>query len=88
MRSIAEFFAKIQNRQAQELFGRKFVADAIQKVLNMEIKAENITLKNGKATISGLSSTAKSQFFIKKNAILKEIASSNPTRPVTDLILR
>lgn len=83
MKSIGEFFSKIQNRHAKELFWRKVAADAVNRLMKTDIKSENVSFKSDKIHIKGLSQTAKSQFFIKKESIITEIKKDFQTQFIT-----
>lgn len=85
MRSIGEFFARIQNKQAQEILLRQNIQDVLKKVVGLEVPAEGISFKGGTIYFGGLSQTAKTQLFLKKNAVLAEIAASVLGRSVKDI---
>lgn len=75
MRSIGEFFAKIQNARAREVMARSAICEAVKKAAGADIEPVAVSFKGGTAVISGLSSSAKAQLHIKKQAILSEIAA-------------
>lgn len=85
MRSIAEFFSRIQNKQARELFIFKVVQEAVKKHAGIDLDLASISFKAGTAMIRGLGQTAKSQIFTKKPLILGEIAGQPTSRLVSDI---
>ncbi len=85
MRSIGEFFAKIQKVQTAKLFAYKAAADSIKKAAGIEIKISSIAFKGRHLVLKGLSSGEKSHIFMKKSAILKEIEGQKLSRIVEDI---
>lgn len=85
MKSIGEFFAKIQGRQAQKILIYKIVQEAVNKQVNVDLDLAAVSFKAKSVVIKGLSQTAKNQLFIKKPAILKEINSRSAPRIVEDM---
>lgn len=84
MRSIGEFFAKIQNARAREVLARSTVCEAVKKAAGVDIGPAAVGFKGSTAVISGLSSTAKAQAHIKKQAILALIAA----HPIAGRVVR
>jgi len=75
MRSISEFFSKIQNRHAKGLFAIKSVQDSIKARAGVDVEASSVSFKGRVIALRGLSQSAKSQIYIKKSAILADISS-------------
>lgn len=73
MRNIGEFFRKIQNRQAASFFLQKIVSEVLKDVANIEVSENNVVISRSEIILKGISQSAKSEIFIKKEKILKEI---------------
>ena len=87
MKSIGEFFSNIQNRHAQEMFLRTVVQQVLKRVANVDSNIKDISFKAGAVILKKISPTAKSQLFLKKQAILREIAIQAPGKRIADLKL-
>lgn len=87
MKSIGEFFSNIQNRHAQEVFLRTIIQQVLKKIADVDVGVSDVSLKSGTVTIKRISPTAKSFIFLKKQAILREIAIQVPGKRITDLKL-
>lgn len=85
MRSIGEFFSRIQNVQAAKLFAYKVVADSIKKAAGIDLKISGIAFKGRHLVLRGLSSVEKSHIFMKRSAILKEIEMQKLSRVIEDI---
>ncbi len=85
MLKIADFFKRIQNKHSQELFIRSTIQASIKKYTKVELPIESISLKSGIVSLKGISQTARSQVFIKKQAIIEELNSTQTIRIVTDI---
>ncbi|HEX7724295.1 MAG TPA: hypothetical protein VF438_00975 [Candidatus Paceibacterota bacterium] len=85
MKSIGDLFARIKNVQAKELFMRAAVQQALKKAANIDCDTKDISFKNFSVQIKNASQTAKTQLFLKKAAILKEIALQSPGRTISDI---
>ncbi len=85
MRSIGDLFARIKNIQTKEVFARTAVQQALKKAANIDCRVEDISFKNFSVHIQNMSQTAKTQLFMKKGAILKEIALQSPGRTISDI---
>lgn len=85
MKGIAELFARIKNVQAKEVFMRTAVQQALKKAANIDCVVDDISFKGAVVQIKNMSQTAKSQLFMKKGAVLKEIALQSPGRAISDI---
>lgn len=85
MLNIGQFFKKIQNKHTKELFIRSVVKDVIQKYVGVEVPVESISFKSDTVVLQGVSQTAKSQIFIKKQAIVQEVNSKQNIRRIVDV---
>ncbi len=85
MIGIGEFFKKIRDVRAKEVMARSAVRDAIKKHTAAEVPVEHISFRAGAAILGGLSQAARSAIFVKKPAILEEIARLPGARAVTDI---
>lgn len=84
MQGIGEFFKKIQNARAGEIMARTAVKDAIKRHAGADVPIEQISFKAGVATLMNVSQAARSAIFVKKPAILSELAESH-SRRITDI---
>jgi len=73
MRSIGEFFKRIKNTQASGFFLQSAIGEIVKKITNVNIPPESIKISSSKVILNGISQTARSEIFIKREAILKEI---------------
>jgi len=85
MKSISEFFAKVQGRQMKELLARQSVQEALKKAISADVPIEDISLKSYDLRIRGLSQSAKTAVYIKKAAILKEANERLAPRVIRDV---
>ncbi|MEA2715048.1 MAG: hypothetical protein QOG91_76 [Candidatus Parcubacteria bacterium] len=85
MIGIREFFKKISDARAREVMVRTAVRDAIKKHAAAEVPVEHISFRAGIAILGGVSQAARSTIFVKKPAILEEIAQLQGIRAVTDI---
>ncbi len=72
MKSVGNFLDKFRNRAVKEIQNRDIIVNIIKKISNIEINIKNIEISNGILKIK-LSSIEKSEIFLKKDQILKEI---------------
>jgi hypothetical protein len=86
MLKIADLFKKIQNRQSKELFLRSVIKDTIYKHTQISVPVESIIIKSDTLSINDLSQTAKSQIFIKREAIIKDINMAQTIRTISNII--
>ncbi|MDB5238830.1 MAG: hypothetical protein JWO00_165 [Candidatus Parcubacteria bacterium] len=82
MKSIGEFFARIRNKQTDEIRLRLSVQEIIEKYAKTKLPFDAISFSIKTISIKGLSQGAKSAIFIKKPVILKELAEKVPNRPI------
>jgi hypothetical protein len=85
MLNIGQFFKKIQNRQTKELFARTAAKEAIQEQSGVVVRVEDMSFKAGALVLKGLSQGARSQIFIKKQAILEQIRAKQQIKVITDI---
>jgi hypothetical protein len=85
MKSIGDLFARIKNLQANEVFVRTAVQQALKKAANIDCALGDISFKGFSVQIKNVSQTAKAQLFLKKSAVLKEIALQTPGRTISDI---
>ena len=72
MKNIGRFFDKFRNRAVKEIYIRDSIVKIIKDILNIDIDIKDINISLGILKIK-LSSTEKSEIFIKKEQILKKI---------------
>ncbi len=82
--NIGEFLKKIQNSRSKELVFHAAVQEAIKKFVSIEVPQEAIKFRSGVITIQGISQSAKSAIFIKKEAILEEVNKNQQIYTVKD----
>lgn len=85
MLNISQFFKKIQGKYNQEILLRSTIKEVIRSQSGVDVPLESINYKNGLVTLAGLTQTARSQVFIKKQAIIEQINSRQNTKTVTDI---
>jgi len=73
MRGIGEFFKRIQNTRASGFFLQSAIVDIVKKITNISISPESIKISSSKVILNGISQAARSEIFIKRESILKEI---------------
>jgi hypothetical protein len=85
MKSIGDLFARIKNLQTKEVFLRTAIQQALKKAANIDCAVGDVSFKGSSVVVKNVSQTAKSQMFMKKGAILKEIALQIPDRTISDI---
>jgi hypothetical protein len=73
MYNIGDFFKRIQNARAGSYILQQIIVDAVKKVTGIEVLPANVTIKSTTVTLGGISQAARSEIFIKREAILKGI---------------
>jgi hypothetical protein len=87
MKSIGEFFARIRNKQMDELRLRLAIQEIIEKYAKVKPAFDDISFSIKTVSIKGLSQAAKSHLFVKKIAILKEIEEKVPVKKIENIRL-
>ena len=85
MFNIKDFFKRVQNTQAGNFLLQSIVSDAVKKVASVEVLPINITISSSKVILGGISQAARSEIFIKKEAILREINTLQGSRKITEI---
>ena len=85
MLSISQFFKRIQNKHSKELFVRSVIQAAIKKYAGVEVLLEDITFGSSGVVLKNVSGAARSQVFIKKQAIIAEINAGQDIRHIGDV---
>ncbi len=85
MKSISEFFSRIQNKQVRESFVLEIIRDAVKKHSNIDLDLASVSFKGKSVVLKGLGQAAKSQVFVKKPLILNEIGGRSVPRVITDI---
>ena len=85
MKSIAEFFARIQGKQAQKIALYINTQEIIAKEARIDVPIESITFSGKTLSLKGLDQAAKSVIFIKKSGILRQIKEKLPNIIVEDI---
>jgi RAB protein geranylgeranyltransferase component A len=73
MRSIGDFFKRIQNTRASGFFLQSAISEIVKKITNITVPSESIKISSSKIVLNGISQAARSEIFIKREAILTEI---------------
>ncbi len=84
MKKIGNFFDKIRNRAVKEIYNRDNIAKIIKDITKIDIDIKNINISSGVLKIK-LSSIEKSEIFIKKARILKEINKKIEGNSISDI---
>ncbi|MDE2038333.1 MAG: hypothetical protein KGI69_03910 [Patescibacteria group bacterium] len=85
MKSIKEFFAKARERQARELAPREIIRKSLKAKAGVDVPVGAIGFKGDNAVVKGMSASARSAVFVKKAAILADIAAQGCPRKVSDI---
>lgn len=85
MHGIGDFFSRIRNVYAKEIFVRQAVLSAIKMHTGADIATDSIKFKNGTVVLGNINPALRSVIFIKKQHILKEIASKQQLRAISDI---
>jgi hypothetical protein len=85
MEKIGGFFDKYKNKASIIVQSYISIAEIIKKHTGIELDMNNMLLSRGVLKIK-LSHVARSEIFIKKNQILKEIAQKVKSLKVSDII--
>ena len=85
MKNIAGFFGKHTNRAISEVKNRIFIIEIIKKYAGAELNIEDIAISSGNLRIKS-SSAVKSEIFIKKTQILKEINQKISNLKIVNII--
>jgi len=85
MINIGELFKKIQNRHSKELFLRSTIQESIKKHTNIDLKVADISVKSGVVSLKNISQTAKSQVFIRKQAVMNEVNALQQIQKITEI---
>ena len=86
MKGIRLFLNKFKNLTPPDQFIKKECILVIKELFGIKIKKENLTIKKNISYIN-TSSTIKSELFIKKQSLLKELSKriSNYNKDVVDI---
>lgn len=82
--NIGTFFDKFKNAALKEMHTRQIIADSIEKNAGVKLNLKEIELKN-KIIMVRANPAAKSQMFMKKEAIMAEVKAKLPGFIVSDL---
>ena len=84
MFNISQFLERLKKISGSSINIRIEISKVISKQLGLEIPIESIEIKLPKIYIKNISQAARSEIFIKKEAILKEI-NKGCVRPLIDI---
>ena len=73
MKGIGNLLDKFKSIAVQEINKRVFIVEIIKNKIGVDIKMEDISIKDGIVSIK-VKSIVKNQIFIKKQALIKEIS--------------
>ena len=85
MRSIAEFFKRIQSARTQDLFVRTVIQEVLKRRLSIDVPASALSFSSSTLIVSGISHAARSELFIKKESVLRDINSGQDIRQISDI---
>lgn len=85
MLNISEFFKRVQGKHAKEIVIRSVIRDAVKNHARFDIPIESISFNSNIAVLEGITAMARSQLYIKKQAILSEINSQQQIRLISDI---
>ena len=85
MLNISEFFKRIHSKQAKEVNIRNVIRTAIKNHAKFDISIESISFNSNTAILEGITPIARSEIYIKKQAILNDINSQQNIRAIADI---
>ncbi|MES2471037.1 MAG: hypothetical protein V4526_02285 [Patescibacteria group bacterium] len=85
MKDISSLFEKIKRIYDKEVGIIGVVAEAVKKITGITLTANQIKVKEGVVSLSGLSSHAKNQIFIKKEKLLQHFTETVPQLHIVDI---
>jgi hypothetical protein len=85
MLSISEFFKRVGGIQAREIAFRAAVQAAVKETVGIDVPIEKISFKSGTVVLKNISSSAKSDAFIKKETILDRVNALQSIHVVIDI---
>lgn len=85
MKSIADFFSRIQGKQAQKILLYSLIKEAVSNRAGIDTPLESIAISGKILTLKGLDQAAKSVIFIKKAAIIDEINKKMNHPAISDI---
>ena len=85
MFGIGKFFERIQNSYTKEIFVRSTIIDALKKIVNIDVSIKDISIKGDTLSISGISQSARSVIYIKKESIMKEINGIQKIKQINNI---
>ena len=85
MRSIGEFFKKIQNARAGSFFIHTTIVEVVKRVAHIDIVPESVHIQSTKITLKGISQAARNEVFIKRKTLLEEINKTLGKTKVTEI---
>ncbi|MES3031462.1 MAG: hypothetical protein V4697_03560 [Patescibacteria group bacterium] len=72
MENISKFFGIFKNKAVEHIHNRSVICEAFKKLLDQDMQAEDITIKDGVIKIKG-SQGLKNEIYIKKKPLLDYI---------------
>ena len=85
MFGIGEFFKKIQSSYTKEIFARSVIKGSVKKFTGADIPLESVSIRDGVATLRGISQSLRSAIYIKKQAIIDDMTATQGMKNVTDI---
>lgn len=85
MRGIGEFFKKIQGAYAQEIALRERIRHTLISQTAVDIPIQSILVLKSVVKLTGISSAARSEIYIKKLAIMHELNKAGSGPIITDI---
>ena len=85
MEHISLFLDKFKNLGLKEFLVKEEISKIIKKICKVEVSSKNISYKDGILTIKG-SRMLKSELFMKKQELIKEIENSLTKTKIDRLI--
>lgn len=85
MIGLNELFKKARSSFSKEIILRTKIKEAIKNQTGLDLLIENISCKTNTVVLKNISQAARSVIFIKKQAILMEIAGLQTSKTVSDI---
>jgi len=85
MKDIKDLFAVMYRWRVRDAADRLIVKEVMRGKAGIDVPEGSINFKGRTIALSGVGQAAKSQIFIKKRALLEEIAARLPHRKISDI---
>jgi hypothetical protein len=85
MFNISQILDRVRSLRESNIGKRMVVKNTINKFVSIDIPVEQIEIKSSKVFVKNISQAAKSEIFLKKAAIIEEIAATLKNNRIKDI---